>query len=110
MGSAREALVRAAMQSGDLSVLDEPSEAPPTRRTRAIFRRQTLPRGTSLPSFSLGHRPTKVVAVGSAFAAIFDDTGEVVGSATHRDLADAIEQAMRAAKCDFEADADDTGF
>lgn len=51
----------------------------------------------TLPSFAMGGRPTKVVQVGAEFAAVYEDTGEVVDHFTCVDPDDAARRAIRAA-------------
>jgi hypothetical protein len=53
---------------------------------------------TALPEFTLGGRPTKVVAVGSAFAAIYADDGEPCTFFINARLEDAAHHARYAAE------------
>lgn len=46
-----------------------------------------------LPSFAMGGRPTKVVAVGNEFAILFEDDNSVADHWTYEDLALAAERA-----------------
>lgn len=51
----------------------------------------------ALPSFAMGGRPTKVVQVGCEYAAIYEDTLEVIDHFTCVDPEDAARRAIRAA-------------
>lgn len=77
----------------------------PSRLTHLLAR--TVVMDAKLPSFAMGGRPTRVIAVGAEFAVLFEDDGSVLNHFTYVDPADAAIAAQVAAKPPEERDEGD---